>query len=465
MLDYCEGGISLSDELTKQSAATLAALMRARHVSPVEVIEAHLRRIDVLNPQLNAIVTLAPDALERAREAETTIMRGDGVGALCGVPVTVKDTIETLSLRTTSGSLRRATHVPERDATAVARLKAAGAIIIGKTNVSEMAMNYDADNPVFGRTNNPHNLSLTPGGSSGGCAAAVSACLVPASLGSDLAGSIRVPAHFCGVLGLKPTASGRVPVDGHFPPATGAFVPGVSFGVIARRVEDLAMFYAVLAGTQASFDLPATSVDIEKRERASQSFNPRGHSFCWYDDDGISSVTTETKEAVEVVAQALSKAGLIGVEIRPPGIERALDLWAKLFQHAAYENIRELYAGHVEQAGAFIRAVLSSRANNSPPDASEVAAAKRERALLREQLIYWMETTPLIVAPIGAVPAFSHGTRKVIVDNASQSVFRAFSYAQAYNVFGLPCVAIPAGRSSEGLPLGGQIVGRPFAEK
>ncbi|HEU4594288.1 MAG TPA: amidase, partial [Pyrinomonadaceae bacterium] len=160
----------MSDELTNFSAVRLATMMRRREVSPVEVVAAHLARVERLNPELNAVVTLAPDALERAGEVEAALMRGEDVGALCGVPVTVKDTIEVRGLRATSGSKPRAGDVPERDAPAVERLRAAGAIILGKTNASELALDYTTDNPVFGRTNNPHDLSRTPGGSSGGCA-------------------------------------------------------------------------------------------------------------------------------------------------------------------------------------------------------------------------------------------------------------------------------------------------------
>ena len=187
---------TLSEELTTKSATELAALIRARTVSPVEVVEAHLRRIERINPQLNAIVTLAPDALDRARAAESALATGAEIGPLHGVPLTVKDTIETQGLRTSSGSRLLANNIPERDATVVARLKAAGAIILGKTNTPEMAAYYESDNPVFNRTNNPYDLSRTSGGSSGGEAAAIAACLSPAGIGSDLAGSIRLPAHF-----------------------------------------------------------------------------------------------------------------------------------------------------------------------------------------------------------------------------------------------------------------------------
>src|SRR5258705_13586375 len=207
-------------DLSSESITRLAELIRAREVSPVDVLQAHLDRIDLLNPQLNAIVTLAPDAMEKAKEAEAAVSRGVALGPLHGVPLTIKDTIETAGLRTTSGSLLRAEFIPQRDAPAVARLKAAGAIVLGKTNPAEMAMDYTADNPVFGRTNNPYDLSLTPGGSSGGEGAAIASCMSPGGIGSDLAGSIRIPSHFCGIAGLKST-TGRIPGECQFPPSTG----------------------------------------------------------------------------------------------------------------------------------------------------------------------------------------------------------------------------------------------------
>src|SRR5215212_8144355 len=240
-------------ELTRLSAAELGRLIRARAVSPVEVVEAYLRRIEEVNPTLNAVVTLAPDALEQARVAEAAFVRGESVGSLGGVPLTVKDTIDVRALRTTCGSRVRAEHVAGEDAPAVARLRAAGAVILGKTNCPEFALDYTSENPVFGRTNNPHDLGRTPGGSSGGCAAAVASCMTAGSLGSDLAGSIRIPAHFCGVAGLKPTA-GRVPGGGHTPPMSGLHSLGATLGPLARTVDDLRLFYGVLSGETGATD-------------------------------------------------------------------------------------------------------------------------------------------------------------------------------------------------------------------
>src|SRR6185503_13476974 len=243
--------------LIEHNLATLARMIRSREVSPVEVVEAHLRQIEKLNPRLNAIITLTPDLLAQARVAE----ENPSDRPLHGVPVTIKDTIETAGLRSTSGSRLRAEYVPPRDAPAVASLRNAGAIILGKTNVAEMAMDYTGDNPVFGRTNNPHDLTKTPGGSSAGEAVAIATCMSPGGLGSDLAGSIRIPAHFCGIAGLKP-ATGYVPRGGQFPPSTGPYSLGAVMGPMARSVKDLDLLFSVLTQQQAGAAVDLKGVDV-----------------------------------------------------------------------------------------------------------------------------------------------------------------------------------------------------------
>src|SRR5882672_9968050 len=289
-------------ELHIQPIIRLAKLIRDRRVSPVEVLQACLYRIDKFDLKLNAIVTLAPDAIEKAKEAEAGVMRGDALGPLHGVPVTIKDTIETAGLRTTSGSMLRAEFVPAHDALAVARLKSAGAIILGKTNAAEMAMDYTADNPVFGRTNNPYDLSLTPGGSSGGEAAAIASCMSPGGIGSDLAGSIRIPAHFCGIAGLKP-GTGRVPGAGQFPESIGPYSLGSVIGPMARTIEDLQLLFSVLASSKNSH----RSSEVLEQGRLLL----RGSHAAVYAEDGAVSVTEETHIAVMAVANALAQAGLI----------------------------------------------------------------------------------------------------------------------------------------------------------
>lgn len=444
---------------TKKPLTTLAESIRSGTISPVEVVEAYLRRIEEINPKLNAIVTIAPDALEKAKEAETAITREDALGPLHGVPLTIKDTIATAGLRTTSGSPMRAAFIPERDAPAVARLKAAGAIVLGKTNAAEMAMDYTADNPVFGRTNNPHDISLTPGGSSGGEGAAIASCMSPAGIGSDLAGSIRIPTHFCGVVGLKPTV-GRVEGAGQFPPASGPYSLGAVIGPMARSVNDLRLLFNVLTGNEMS---AAWSTSFITGSTEARSFLQGGRVAC-YTDDGVAPVSEETRNAVESAAEALAGAGLVTEHRRPPGVERGHDLWLKLFSRASVVQLRNVYAGHEEKGGDFVRWRLATADDTPTPPLDDYISSWLERDRLRAALVDWMKETPLIIAPVGATPAYQHDTHKVTVGNCTMSTFRAFSYSQTFNVFDLPVVVVPAGRSPEGLPIGVQIVGRPFAE-
>jgi len=420
--------------LCEQSLTQLAELIRKREVSPVEVVEAHLERISNLNPALNAIVTLASNMTESSQ------------GALRGVPITVKDTIETAGIRTTSGSRIRADYEPARDAPAVARLKAAGAIILGKTNAAEMAMDYTADNPVFGRTVHPQDPKLTPGGSSGGEAVAIATHMSAGGLGSDLAGSIRIPAHFCGICGLKPT-TGRVPGEGQFPPSTGPYGLGAVVGPMARRIADLRLLFSVLS-------------DERKFDR-----DLRGSRFAWYGDDGVVPVTDETARAVRSAAVALMDAGLIGEERRPPHVHRGNELWLKLFSRASVVQLREAYAGRENEGGSFVSWRLRTADDTPPPTLDEYIANWMERDRLREELLRWMETTPIIVAPVGATAAYEHDTLKVTVQGSTMGTFRAFSYAQAFNVFDLPVVTVPAGRSNNGLPIGVQVIGPPLGEE
>ncbi|HEX8137785.1 MAG TPA: amidase [Pyrinomonadaceae bacterium] len=451
----------LEEELTSSSASKLAHLIRAGTVSAVEVVEAHLRRIERLNPQLNAVVTLAPDALDRARQAQERVMRGEALGPLEGVPVTVKDTIETQALRTTSGSVVRAGYVPAEDAPAVGRLKAAGAILLGKTNVPEMALTYETENRVFGRTVNPHDLRRTPGGSSGGEAAAISAGLSPAGLASDLVGSIRIPAHFCGIVGLKPT-TGLVSCAGHFPPAVGPYSLAATIGPMARRVEDLRLLLSVIAGYNAAESVSAPAGSVAPAHAISSL---KGLRVGWYTDDGVSPVTDETRGAVHGAVCALADAGLVASECLPPGVTLGPSLWQALFGRAISGPLRATYGGQEALAGEYVRYIMRSLEAGPEPSQDGFVKAWEERDRLRFRLVEWMKETPLVVAPVGATHAFEHGARRVAAGGQSLSVFRAFSYSQTFNVYGLPVVSVPAGRTSEGLPIGVQIIGRPFEEE
>jgi len=430
--------------LIENNLTTLAGMIRAKEVSPVEVVEAHLQQIEKLNPRLNAIVTLAPDVLDQARRAE----REPTDRPLHGVPLTIKDTIETRGLRSTSGSRMRAEYMPPRDAPVVARLREAGALILGKTNTAEMAMDYTGDNPVFGRTNNPHNLAKSPGGSSAGEAVAIATCMSPGGIGSDLAGSIRIPAHFCGISGFKP-ATGYVPRGGgQFPPGTGPYSLGAVIGPMARSVSDLDLLFRVLA-QQADLHTEA---------------NQKGVAVAWYTDDGVAPVTKETQQAVRAAAQALSDAGLRVAEQRPPHVERGYDLWLQLFSRASVVQLRAVYQGHEHDAGSFVSWRLKTADSTPPPTLDQYIASWMERDRLRNELLDWLSETPLILAPVGATPAYDHDTLKVRVGEMTFGNFKAFSYSHAFNVFDLPVACVPAGASPDGLPIGIQIITKPGDE-
>src|SRR2546425_5503678 len=236
------------DELVYTSATSLAQAIRGKLVSSQEVVEAYIHRIEAVNPQLNAIVQLTAEAaLAQAREADAAQARGEIKGPLHGVPITIKDSFDTEGVISTAGTKGRASYVPQQDATAVARMRAAGAILLGKTNLPELSLAYESDNLVYGRTNNPYDLSRTPGGSSGGEGAIIAAGGSPLGLGNDAGGSIRIPVHFCGIAGIKPT-SGRVPRTGNFPGPGGAFDMIWQPGPMARFVEDLSLALPIIAG-------------------------------------------------------------------------------------------------------------------------------------------------------------------------------------------------------------------------
>jgi Asp-tRNA(Asn)/Glu-tRNA(Gln) amidotransferase A subunit family amidase len=269
----------------------------------------------------------------------------------------------------------------------------------------------------------------------------------PGGLGSDLAGSIRIPAHFCGICGLKPT-TGRVPGEGQFPPSSGPYSLGAVIGPMARSVSDLRLLFKALVSEVRE------NTHLSKQER-----------FAWYVDDGAVPVTEETAQAVKNAATGLMDAGLSGHEQRPPHVAWGNELWLKLFSHASVVQLRQAYAGRETEGGSFVSWRLRTADDVPAPSLDEYIANWMERDRLREELLRWMETTPIIVAPVGATPAYEHDTLKVTVRGATMGTFRAFSYAQAFNVFDLPVVVVPAGRTSQGLPIGVQIVGRPFAEE
>ena len=438
--------------LHQLSLTELTTLVRNKQVSSLEVVQSFIAQVEALNSNLNAIVTLNDRLLDHAKMSDARLAKGEVAGPLQGIPITIKDTIETSGLRTTSGSRIRAGYIPATDAPAVEMLKRAGAIILGKTNAAEMAMDYNADNPVFGRTFHPLDKRLTPGGSSGGDAVAIRTHMSPAGLGSDLAGSIRIPAHFCGIAGLKP-GTNMIPGAGQYPPNTGPYSLGAVIGPLARNVADLELMFQALTS-------PGRMIN-------SRMFNKRAAPdirIAWYASDGEIPVTDATEKALNTAAQILSDAGFDCREELAPHVQRGNELWLKLFSRASVVQLRKAYAGREGDGGSFVSWRLKNADTPPPPTLDQYISDWMERDRVREELLKWMETTPVILAPVGSTPAFEHDTLKLSVQNKEIGTFKAFGYSQAFNVFDLPVVTVPVGKSAEGLPIGIQIVGRPYEE-
>src|SRR5271166_2107600 len=338
------------------SAREIAAQIRSKEISPVEVARAHLDRIERLNPKLNAFVDYKPEAvLAQARAAEEALMHTnqDELGSLHGVPLSIKSSIDVAGHRCEAGSRLRAGYVAAEDAPLVARLRAAGAVILGVTNTPELLMAWETDNLIYGRTNNPWDLTRTAGGSSGGEAAAIAAGLSAGGVGSDGGGSIRVPAHFCGICGLKPTP-GRIPSTGHFPKAGGPFALLGVVGPMARTVEDLRTLFEVMAGWD---DADPCAAPVEVRELREKDIFGMGIGF--FADDGRTPVTEETRAAVEGAAGSLFNEGFRVEEFRPDGLEEARELWWRFFGRAGGMILGPMLRGHEEELSPILREFIS----------------------------------------------------------------------------------------------------------
>jgi amidase len=436
------------------SATKQAALIRSRELSSLELVRAHLNHISAVNPAINAVVeALSGSALDQARVADEALARGEPCGPLHGVPFSIKDSIEVAGTRCTAGALgRAAAPLSTVDATLVARLRQAGAIPIAKTNLPDLLFAFESDNLLFGRTNNPYDLSRTSGGSSGGEAALIAACGSPMGLGSDCAGSVRLPAAFCGIAGIKPT-SGRLPRTGHFPPAGGWIEALWQIGPMARYVEDLILMMDLLAGPDGEdptvADVPFSPFD----ER-----NLSGLRIAFHTDNGQCAATQEVAAVIRSAAGALGE-DIAGVEeARPSCVSDSYDLEMKLLGADGGDSLR-----------AYVAELGSSRAHGLLTGWLDKLEAYRtnlagfqgywaEWARYRAAMASFLRRYDALVCPVYPQPALLHG---VSIDDAN---FRGFSYTMAYNLAGLPAAVVRCGESSSGLPIAVQIVARPWRE-
>jgi amidase len=453
------------------TATELAHAVRNRQVSAVEAFEAHMRRIEALNPLVNAIVTLDTDrARQRAEQADVALARGDACGPLHGVPVSVKDSFETAGLRTTAGFLPLANYVPVRDATVVGRLRAAGAILLGKTNVPPLTIGWHTENAIFGRTNNPWHLGHTPGGSSGGSAAALAAGFVALEVGSDLRGSIRVPAHFCGVYGLRPT-EGFIPATGHIPELPGEPRAIRHMGVVgplSRCVEDLGLALRVLAGPDGyAWDVPPVAVQSQP------TVDLRKLRVAWTDSFAEIPVTRETRLALGRVAQALATAGA-RVEQRFPNdldLVRAWQTWGEIYQSEVGSRLQpgvESKLAHASGAGPDAMAGEErGRARAIGATMRGFAAALNRRDELIGALERFFTDWDVFLCPVSPTTAYAHNSIAAPVAVDEQFVDYSIAggaYCTPFSVTGQPVVVVPIARASNGLPIGMQLVGARWSD-
>jgi Asp-tRNA(Asn)/Glu-tRNA(Gln) amidotransferase A subunit family amidase len=442
------------------SAREIAAQIRRKVISPVEVARAHLERIERLNPKLNAFVDLQPEAvLAQAREAEKAIRRGDELGPLHGVPLSIKSSIDVAGHRCEAGTRLRAGYIAAEDAPLVARLRAAGAVILGVTNAPELLMAWETDNLLYGRTNNPWDLTRTAGGSSGGEAAAIAAGLSAGGVGSDGGGSIREPAHFCGICGLKPTP-GRIPSTGHYPKSGGPFALIGVVGPMARTIEDVRIMFEVMAGWDDG-DPCAAPVDVrELHETMVRSIN-----IGFFEDDGRTPVTEETREAVKGAAGLLSNCGFHVAPFRPEGLEEARQRWWEFFGIAGGMILGPMLRGRESELSPTLRE-FRTWTNAAPPHTGDsLLAAWLGRDTVREKILLQMRKYPVLICPTAAIPAFRHGEREWQVEGKTVKYLDAWSYCEWFNLLGFPAAVVPMGFSAEGLPIGVQLVGRPWEEE
>jgi amidase len=441
------------DNLTYTSAAALARAIRNKEVSSEEVVNAHLHRIETVNPRLNAVVqVVAEKARAQAREADAALARGKVVGPLHGVPMTIKDALDTVGVISTGGTQGRANLVPAHDATVVARLRKAGAILLGKTNTPELTLAYETDNIIYGRTNNPYDVSRTCGGSSGGAGAIVAAGGSSFDIGSDTGGSIRVPSHYCGIAGIRPT-SGRVPRTGHTPPPGGALDALTQVGPLARYVEDLTLILPIIAGIDwhDAAIVPMTLGAWEQVEFETLR-------VAVYTDNGIVSPTHETVGTVQAATTALADAGATVTEARPAGIEQTFDLFMGLLGGdggAGIQMLLQMYG--TTQASPVLQGVLQTLGAH-PMSTAQFAGLLVQWDIFRSTMLSFMEAYDVILCPVCAQPAPPHGF------SYSQEGLRTYSYTQTYNLTGWPAAVVRGGTSPGGLPIGVQIVARPWRE-
>jgi amidase len=429
------------DELAFLPAVELVSLLQKREVSSRQLLDLYLERVERHNPAVNAIVTLDLErAQTRAAEADEAASRGESWGALHGLPITVKDVFETEGLRTTAGSEDLAGYVPQRDAVLVARLRRAGAVIFGKTNTPTMAADGQTFNPLFGTTNNPWDLGRTPGGSSGGCGAALASGMTPLSFGSDIAGSIRIPAAFCGLYGHKPTF-GLVPPRGHIPGPPGELMERDInvVGPLARDARDLDLALSVLAGPSGQEAL-GWQMQLPPPKAASlQEYRVAA----WLDDDACP-VDSGLNPRFEAAIEALRAAGVsVDTEARPGfSFQDSFSLYLKLLQSRQEPSLTH----------------------------ADWMQLDNERQRYRDLWAELFQRFDVLLCPVASTPPFPHDQgprpeRKYLINGEERPYSDYIAWPGLIGMSYLPSTSTPLGLNDDGLPVGVQVVGPHLSDR
>jgi Asp-tRNA(Asn)/Glu-tRNA(Gln) amidotransferase A subunit family amidase len=436
-------------DVTFLSAVEMARQIRAKKVSPVELAEAHLRKIGQLNPKLNAFVHVDEGrVLRAARRAEAAVMRGGDIGPLYGVPISIKSSIDVGGMRCEAGTRLRGGNIAAQDAPLVSRLRNCGAVILGVTNTPELLMAWETDNLLYGRTNNPWDLTRTAGGSSGGESAAIASGMSAAGVGSDGGGSIRVPAHFCGICGLKPTP-GRIPATGHFPPSGGPFALLGVVGPMARSVGDLKLLLEIMQGPDDG-DTCAAPVPL----RWLNDEQLKALRIGYFEDDGRTPVTPEIRDAVRSAATALRDAGFRVEPFRPHGLEEAREIWKKFFVKVGGMVIHPMFKGRDQDRSHTLTQFLEWSAAEPELSAGDLLHSWIRRDALRAEVLAGMRQYPILLCPPAAIPAFRHGERTWTIEGKPVQYLDAWSYTEWFNLLGNPAAVVPVSQSSDSLPVG-----------
>ena len=438
-------------ELVNAPLRQIAAAIASGEVTSETITRAFLDRIEAVNGPLNAVVCMdAETALKRAKNADAALKAGDLRGPLHGVPITLKDSLDTIDHVTTWGTTGRREVRPGADATCVARLRDAGAVVLGKTNTPEFTLSFETDNLVYGQTSNPYDQSLTPGGSSGGAAAIIAAGGSPFDVGTDTGGSIRLPAHFCGIVGLKPT-TGRIPCTGNALPTSGLLAPLSQPGPMGRFVDDIAYTLPVMAGPD---NQDPNAVDAVLHDPDAVDVDDL--RIAWHADNGIRTPSADIVRAVTDAVDRLRESGHEVTESRPPGLEMAYFIMNRVFGADGGDLIEMLIEdAHTTDVSPALQNSLARHRAQPDMNQREFAQVMMLWHNYKSSMLSFFNDFDVLLCPVNASTAIPHGTTREI---------DGYSHTAAYNLTGWPGLVVRAGTDSAGLPIGIQILARPFRE-